>query len=136
MIAHFLHNTRRKRMQSFVFRGLALSLVLLLSACQSAQPSADALSPAFQRIEQSIAQERLDVARDQLAALEPRAAQDERLQQYRRQLADAYMLQGREALQRGDLDAAAKAIGQARSLLPDAPALGSDVRQTLEQARQ
>lgn len=123
-------------MQSFVFRGLALSLVLLLSACQSAQPSADALSPAFQRIEQSIAQERLDVARDQLAALEPRAAQDERLQQYRRQLADAYMLQGREALQRGDLDAAAKAIGQARSLLPDAPALGSDVRQTLEQARQ
>ncbi|WP_322981933.1 hypothetical protein [Pseudomonas sp. C11] len=123
-------------MQSFVFRGLALSLVLLLSACQSAQPSADALSPAFQRIEQSIAQEQLDVARDQLAALEPRAGQDERLQQYRRQLADAYMLQGREALQRGDLDAAAKAIGQARSLLPDAPALGSDVRQTLEQARQ
>lgn len=123
-------------MQSFVFRGLALGLVLLLSACQSAQPSADALSPAFQRIEQSIAQEQLDVARDQLAALEPRAAQDERLQQYRRQLADAYMLQGREALQRGDLDAAAKAIGQARSLLPDAPALGSDVRQTLEQARQ
>lgn len=123
-------------MQSFVFRGLALGLVLLLSACQSAQPSADALSPAFQRIEQSIAQEQLDVARDQLVALEPRAAQDERLQQYRRQLADAYMLQGREALQRGDLDAAAKAIGQARSLLPDAPALGSDVRQTLEQARQ
>lgn len=123
-------------MQSFVFRGLALGLVLLLSACQSAQPSADALSPAFQRIEQSIAQEQLDTARDQLAALEPRAAQDERLQQYRRQLADAYMLQGREALQRGDLDAAAKAIGQARSLLPDAPALGSDVRQTLEQARQ
>lgn len=123
-------------MQSFVFRGLALGLVLLLSACQSAQPSADALSPAFQRIEQSIAQEQLDVARDQLAALEPRAGQDERLQQYRRQLADAYMLQGREALQRGDLDAAAKAIGQARSLLPDAPALGSDVRQTLEQARQ
>ena len=123
-------------MQSFVFRGLALGLVLLLSACQSAQPSADALSPAFQRIEQSIAQAQLDVARDQLAALEPRAVQDERLQQYRRQLADAYMLQGREALQRGDLDAAAKAIGQARSLLPDAPALGSDVRQTLEQARQ
>lgn len=123
-------------MQSFVFRGLALGLVLLLSACQSAQPTADALSPAFQRIEQSIAQAQLDTARDQLAALEPRAAQDERLQQYRRQLADAYMLQGREALQRGDLDAAAKAIGQARGLLPDAPALGSDVRQTLEQARQ
>lgn len=123
-------------MQSFVFRGLALGLVLLLSACQSAQPTADALTPAFQQIEQSIAQAQLDTARDQLAALEPRAAQDERLQQYRRQLADAYMLQGREALQRGDLDAAAKAIGQARSLLPDAPALGSDVRQTLEQARQ
>lgn len=123
-------------MQSFVFRGLALGLVLLLSACQSAQPTADAMSPAFQQIEQSIAQAQLDTARDQLAALEPRAGEDERLQQYRRQLADAYMLQGREALQRGDLDAAAKAIGQARSLLPDAPALGSDVRQTLEQARQ
>lgn len=123
-------------MQSFVFRGLALGLVLLLSACQSAQPTADAMSPAFQQIEQSIAQAKLDTARDQLAALEPRAGEDERLQQYRRQLADAYMLQGREALQRGDLDAAAKAIGQARSLLPDAPALGSDVRQTLKQARQ
>lgn len=123
-------------MQSFVFRGLALGLMLLLGACQSAQPSADALSPAFQRIEQSIAQAQLDTARDQLTALEPRAGEDERLPQYRRQLADAYMLQGREALQRGDLDAAAKAIGQARSLLPDAPALGSDVRQTLEQARQ
>lgn len=123
-------------MPSFVFRGLALGLALLLSACQSAQPTADALSPAFQRIAQSIAQAQLDTARDQLTALEPRAGEDERLPQYRRQLADAYMLQGREALQRGDLDAAAKAIGQARSLLPDAPALGSDVRQTLEQARQ
>lgn len=123
-------------MQSFVFRGLALGLMLLLGACQSAQPTADALSPAFQRIAQSIAQAQLDTARDQLTALEPRAGEDERLPQYRRQLADAYMLQGREALQRGDLDAAAKAIGQARSLLPDAPALGSDVRQTLEQARQ
>ena len=123
-------------MPSFVFRGLALGLALLLSACQSAQPTADALGPAFHQIEQSIAQAQVDNARDQLAALEPRAAQDERLPQYRRQLADAYMLQGREALQRGDLDAAAKAIGQARSLLPDAPALGSDVRQTLEQARQ
>lgn len=123
-------------MQSFVFRGLAFGLLLLLSACQSTQSPADALTPAFQQVEQSLAQSRLDDAREQIAALEARAGADERLRQYRRQLADAYMLQGSEALQRGDLDAAAKAIGQARSLLPDAPALGSDVRQTLEQAQQ
>ncbi|MGP0170492.1 hypothetical protein ACSVIJ_01275 [Pseudomonas sp. NCHU5208] len=123
-------------MKSFVFRSLALGLALLLSACQSGQAPTEALAPAFQQIEQSIAQAQLDTARNQLAALESRAGADERLQQYRRQLADAYMQQGREALQRGDLDAAARALGQARSLLPDAPALGSDVRQTLEQAQQ
>ncbi|VXD04841.1 conserved exported hypothetical protein [Pseudomonas sp. 8Z] len=124
-------------MKSFAFRSAVISLVLcILAACQSTQSSTDALAQAFAQIEQNIAEDRLDNARDQLAALEPRARQDERLPQFRRQLADAYMLQGREALQRGDLNAAAKALSQARSLLPDAPALSNDVRQTLEQARQ
>ncbi|WAJ37532.1 hypothetical protein OU800_23520 [Pseudomonas sp. GOM7] len=123
-------------MKSFVLRGLALGLALLLAACQSTPAPVDTLAPALQQIEQSLAQAKLDSAREQLAALQAQAGQDARVRQYQRRLADAYMQQGREALQRGDLDAAAKAIGQARSLLPDAPALGSDVRQTLEQARQ
>lgn len=123
-------------MKSYVLRGLALGLALLLAACQSAPAPVDTLAPALQQVEQSLAQARLDSAREQLAALQAQAGQDARVHQYQRRLADAYMQQGREALQRGDLDAAAKAIGQARSLLPDAPALGSDVRQTLEQARQ
>lgn len=123
-------------MKSFVFNGLLIGLALLLAACQSAPHGIDTLTPAFQQIEQRVDAADLDGAREQLVALEPRAGQDERLLQYQRRLADAYMLQGREALQRGDLDAAGKALSQARSLLPDAPALGSDVRQTLEQARQ
>lgn len=123
-------------MKSFVFHGLALGLTLLLAACQSTQPGAEALTPAFQQIEQRLNAADLDGARDQLVALQSRASNDERLQQFQRRLADAYMQQGREALQRGDLDAAGKALSQARSLLPDAPALSSDVRQTLEQARQ
>jgi tetratricopeptide (TPR) repeat protein len=139
MIAHFLHNPRRTTMKSFVFRGFPLLLVLLLAGCQQAPqqslPPVDELVLALRQLDLSLAEERLDDAQTQLAALERSAAGDTRLEQYRRQLADAYLQQGREALQQGDLDRAAKALGQARSLLPQAPALSGDLHQAIENAR-
>lgn len=126
-------------MKSFAFRGLPLFLVLLLAACQHSPqqslPPVDDLVLAFRQLDLSLAEERLDDAGGQLAALQQRAAGDSRLESYQRQLADAYLEQGREALQRDDLDHAAQALGQARSLLPQAPALSGDLLQAIDQAR-
>lgn len=127
-------------MKSFAFRGLPLVLVLLLAGCQNT-PShnvlpVDELVSAFRQLDVSLAEERLDDARSQLDALQRRASGDTRLEQYQRQLADAYMEQGREALQQGNLDRAAQALGQARSLLPQAPSLSHDLNQAIDRARE
>lgn len=126
-------------MKSFAFRGLPLFLVLLLVGCQNTQqhsvPPVDDLVIAFRQLDLSLAEERLDDARGQLSALQQRASRDTRLEQYQRQLAEAYMEQGREALQQGDLDRAAQALGQARSLMPQAPALSHDLNQAIDSAR-
>ncbi|GIZ10626.1 hypothetical protein [Pseudomonas sp. NCCP-436] len=112
-------------MISFALRGLSLSLVLLLAGCQSNPTDV---------FEQSLAEQRLDEARQQFAELE-QAGKAPRLEHYRRQLAEAYLQQGQLALQRGDLDLAARALGQARSLLPQAPALARDPAEALDAAR-
>lgn len=139
MIARFLHNSRRVVMKSFAFRGLPLFLVLLLAGCQNTQqhsvPPVDDLVIAFRQLDLSLAEERLDDARSQLNTLQQRASRDTRLEQYQRQLAEAYMEQGREALQQGDLDRAAQSLGQARSLMPQAPALSHDLNQAIDSAR-
>lgn len=126
-------------MKSFAFRGLPLILVLLLAGCQNTQqhsvPPVDDLVIAFRQLDLSLAEERLDDARSQLSALQQRASRDTRLEQYQRQLAEAYMEQGREALQQGDLDRAAQSLGQARSLMPQAPALSHDLNQAIDSAR-
>ncbi|MBH3341469.1 hypothetical protein I5L51_20340 [Pseudomonas mendocina] len=126
-------------MKSFAFRGLPLLLVLLLIGCQSSQqqslPPVDDLVLAFRQLDLSLAEERLDDARSQLGALQQRASRDTRLEQYQRQLAEAYMEQGQEALQQGDLDRAAQALGQARSLMPQAPSLSHDLNQAIDSAR-
>lgn len=126
-------------MKSFVFRGLPLFLVLLLAGCQSSQqqslPPVDELVVAFRQLDLSLAEERLDDASRQLGVLQQQARGDTRLEQYQRQLAEAYMEQGREALQQGDLDRAAQALGHARSLMPQAPALSHDLNQAIDSAR-
>ncbi|HBZ94298.1 MULTISPECIES: PA5502 family lipoprotein [unclassified Pseudomonas] len=126
-------------MKSFAFRGLPLLLVLLLIGCQSSQqqslPPVDDLVLAFRQLDLSLAEERLDDARSQLGALQQRASRDTRLEQYQRQLAEAYMERGQEALQQGDLDLAAQALGQARSLMPQAPSLSHDLNQAIDSAR-
>lgn len=126
-------------MKSFVFRGLPLFLVLLLAGCQGSQqqslPPVDELVVAFRQLDLSLAEERLDDASRQLGALQQQARGDTRLEQYQRQLAEAYMEQGREALQQGDLDRAAQALGHARGLMPQAPALSHDLNQAIDSAR-
>lgn len=126
-------------MKSFAFRGLPLLLVLLLVGCQSSQqqslPPVDDLVIALRELDLSLAEERLDDARSQLSALQQRASRDTRLEQYQRQLAEAYMEQGQAALQQGDLDRAAQALGQARSLMPQAPALSHDLNRAIDSAR-
>lgn len=126
-------------MKSFAFRGLPILLVLLLVGCQNTQshsvPPVDDLVIAFRQLDLSLAEERLDDARSQLNVLQQRASRDTRLEQYQRQLAEAYMEQGQQALQQGDLDRAAQALGQARSLMPQAPALSHDLNWAIDSAR-
>ena len=127
-------------MKSFVFRGFALSLVLLLAACQSApQPAnlpVDDLVSAFRQLDQSLASGDLSSAESQLDSLQQRAAGDTRLEQYQRQLAEAHLQQGQKALQAGDLDNATKALSRARSLMPQAPALTTGLDGAIAQARE
>lgn len=126
-------------MKSFVSCALPLCLVLLLGACQTApQPTqvpVDDLVSAFRQLDQSLAAGQLDSAREQLAGLQQRASGDTRLEQYQRQLAEAHLQQGRQALQAGELERAGVALSQARSLLPQAPALVGGLEAALAEAR-
>lgn len=127
-------------MKSFVFRGFPLLLVLLLAGCQSApqQPAnlpVDDLLSAFRQLDQSLARGDLSGAERQLGSLQQRAAGDTRLEQYQRQLAEAHLQQGQQALQAGDLDNATKALSRARSLMPQAPALTTGLDGAIAQAR-
>ena len=126
-------------MKSFVFRGLPLTLVLL-AGCQSApqQPAnlpVDDLVSAFRQLDQSLASGDLSGAESQLGSLQQRASGDTRLEQYQRQLAEAHLQQGQQALQSGDLDNATKALSRARSLMPQAPALTTGLDGAISHAR-
>ncbi len=119
---------------------LVVAISLLLGACQSAAPKVASLPPdelivAFRQVEQSLNEGQLVAAESQLAAIAPRAQGDTRLEQYQRQLADAYLKQGHNALQQGDLDTATKALSHARSLMPQAPALTTGLDNSIAQAR-
>ncbi len=128
-------------MKPFASRYLpVLAISLLLGACQSAAPKVASLPPdelivAFRQVEQSLNDGQLGAAESQLAAVAPRAQGDTRLEQYQRQLADAYLKQGNDALQQGDLDTATKALSHARSLMPQAPALTKGLDNSIAQAR-
>lgn len=128
-------------MKSFASRALALITVsLLLFGCQSAPQQAnlptDDLVSAFRQLDQSLASGKLPDAEIQLASLQQRAKGDTRLEQYQRQLSEAYLAQGQQALQSGDLDRATKALSHARSLMPQAPALTTGLDGAINQARE
>lgn len=129
-------------MKSFASRHLALLLVSLLTTASinvayagNDEPPVDDLVQAFRTLDQSISNGQLQQAESQLGSLRQRAAGDTRLEQYQRQLADNYLQQGQSAVQKGDLNAATAALTHARNLLPQAPAMASDLDTAIASAR-
>ncbi|MHC8369532.1 PA5502 family lipoprotein [Pseudomonas sp. MDT1-85] len=127
-------------MKLFASRYLLLvAFSLLLGACQSTPPAAteapDARATAIAQLEQSLASSELATAEGQLAALQAKSPNDQSLEQYQRQLAEAYLLRSRIVLQKGDVNAAATALSRARVLMPKAPALTGGVNSAIVHAR-
>ncbi|WP_448722595.1 PA5502 family lipoprotein [Pseudomonas farris] len=127
-------------MKLFASRYLLLvAFSLLLGACQSTPPAAteapDARATAIAQLEQSLASSELATAEGQLAALQAESPNDQSLEQYQRQLAEAYLLRSRIVLQKGDVNAAATALSRARVLMPKAPALTGGVNSAIVHAR-
>lgn len=127
-------------MKSFASRYLLLvAFSLLLGACQSTPPAApeatDARATAIAQLEQSLASSELATAEGQLAALQAESPNDQSLEQYQRQLAEAYLLRSQIVLQKGDVNAAATALSRARALMPKAPALTGGVNGAIAEAR-
>ncbi|MET1079471.1 MAG: hypothetical protein ABWY06_15775 [Pseudomonas sp.] len=106
------------------FRRLAyLVLPLLLVACQHAPPAAtpapvDPIVQDLQAFEQLLQAGQLTEAQVQLESLQQQRPNEPRLEGSRRQLAEAYLLQGEAFLRQGQRKAAAGAFAQARRWLP------------------
>jgi hypothetical protein len=127
-------------MKPFASRYLLLvAFSLLLGACQSTPPAApeatDARATAIAQLEQSLASSELATAEGQLGALQAESPNDQSLEQYQRQLAEAYLMRSQIVLQKGDVNAAATALSRARALMPKAPALTGGVNGAIAQAR-
>ncbi|AJO75813.1 MULTISPECIES: PA5502 family lipoprotein [Pseudomonas] len=125
-------------MKPFASRYLLLvAFSLLLGACQSTPPveAPDARATALAQLQQSIASSELATAEDQLSALQSQSPDDPQLEQYQRQLAEAYLQRSQIVLQKGDVNAAATALSRARALMPKAPALTGGVNGAITQAR-
>ena len=127
-------------MKLFASRYLLLvAFSLLLGACQSTPPAAPEVSEsraaAITQLEQSLASDELATAEDQLAALQAQFPSDQSLEQYQRQLAEAYLHRSQSVLQKGDVNAAATALSRARALMPKAPALTGGVNNAIVTAR-
>jgi len=126
-------------MKPFASRYLLLvAFSVLLGACQSTPPVAeapDARATAIAQLEQSLASSELATAEDQLAALQAQNPNDQFLEQYQRQLAEAYLRRSQIVLQKGDVNAAATALSRARALMPKAPALTGGVNGAITEAR-
>ncbi|QTD33527.1 PA5502 family lipoprotein [Pseudomonas fluorescens] len=126
-------------MKPFASRYLLLvAFSVLLGACQSTPPVAevpDARATAIAQLEQSLASSELATAEDQLAALQAETPNDQSLEQYQRQLAEAYLRRSQIVLQKGDVNAAATALARARVLMPKAPALTGGVNSAITEAR-
>ncbi|UQS90815.1 hypothetical protein M5C90_04975 [Pseudomonas chlororaphis subsp. piscium] len=125
-------------MKPFASRYLLLvAFSLLLGACQSTPPAEvpDARATAIAQLQQNIASSELATAEDQLSALQAQSPNDPQLEQYQRQLAEAYLQRSQIVLQKGDVNTAATALSRARALMPKAPALTGGVDGAITQAR-
>lgn len=114
-------------MKPFASRYLLIAACsLVLAACASAPsepPPAPAQPDSWQQLQQSIASNELATAEDQLASAQAQSPNDPRIEQFQRQLAEAYLQRSQITLQKGDVNAAVTALSRARALMPEAPAL-------------
>jgi len=125
-------------MKPFASRCLLIAAFsLLMAGCQSTPPAASAppAPDAWQQLQENIASSELATAEEQLAALQSQTPDDPRVEQFQRQLAEAYLQRSQVVLQKGDVNAAATALGRARALMPAAPALTGGVNGAIANAR-
>ncbi|WP_252272205.1 hypothetical protein [Pseudomonas subflava] len=103
----------------------ALGLGLLLSEARAEYWTVDELVKDFNQVSAQIARGELQTAEASLDAVSQRAAaNDVRIGQYQRELASAYLQQGRQQLQAGDASGAAAALARGeRHLQAASPAL-------------
>ncbi|MBA1191537.1 hypothetical protein G7007_01510 [Pseudomonas entomophila] len=126
-------------MKPFATRYLLLAVFsLLVAACSHAPVESLTVPPQadpWQQLQDSITRNELATAEDQLSTLQTQAADDERLESFQRQLAEAYLQRSQIVLQKGDVNAAATALARARTLMPQAPALTGGTNGALVHAR-
>lgn len=102
-----------------------LLLLLSLAACHHTEHRTT-LAPTERLLEKQLAGGDLPAATDSLRRLQ-QAQPGPELEGYQHRLAEAWLQQGQKALERGDMKAAATALGNARALMPEAPALTDDL---------
>lgn len=114
----------------------ALGLGLLLSEARAEYWTVDELVKDFNQVSAQIARGELQTAEASLDAVSQRAAaNDVRIGQYQRELASAYLQQGRQQLQAGDARGAAATLAQGeRHLQAASPALKQQYQAVTAQA--
>lgn len=105
-----------------------LLLPLLLAACQhrATEPADTAPPPSppslSQELEQQLQEGDLSAATASFRRLQAEQS-GPAVETYQRRLSEAWLKRGEQALERGDMSAAATALGNARALMPRAPSL-------------
>lgn len=114
----------------------AFALGLLHNPAHAEYWTVDALVKEFNQVSAQIARGELQAAEQSLNALRQHTtSNDVRLDQYRRELANAYLQQGRQQLQAGDDAAAAVTLSQGEQhLVAASPALKAQYQASLEAA--
>lgn len=112
---------------------IALALGLLLSEARAEYWTIDEQVKDFNAVSAQISRGELQAAEQGLAALQQQTARnDVRIEQYQRELAGAYLRQGRQQLQAGDTAAANATLGQGeRHLSAASPALRQEYQASL-----
>lgn len=112
----------------------ALLLSLAVQAEEQVYVQVDESVKLLRTLDTQVQQGQLAAAEQTLQQLREKNPADTRIESYQRQLAEAHMALGRQALGRGDIDGASRELAKARSLMPNAPAL-TDFTRAIEQAK-
>lgn len=117
-------------------RSLIIVLISgLLAACQSASHtvaiSATDAEAQFSRLDGHLAAKRLEKAQTLWLQLRDQTSDAARIDHYRHRLVEAFMQQGEDAIDRGDMRVAIRALNHARALMPAGPALTNGLACTI-----